>query len=249
MRLPWQKDPLAIAEANIKLGITHRRAGQHAEAIAAYRAAMETGHPEKAPVAAFFLAGVLSREGRPAEAVAAYQVVIESDNELRPSALLCVAEVYRYDLKQLGKAYDSYQRAAESGDEKNAPPALVGLADLLRTNAPERATELYERAIACGHAEATPMARRALRGLRGEQEGTPSTRPATGIDGCLLVLDGDGEVTGLLFEDPDVGDAHAADIDRLKRLLIANDLMTLMGAGYRGAYDADTGGYRLTFDR
>lgn len=240
---------LAAAEAGIKLGIMHRRAGQHADAIAAYRAAMDTGHPDKAPTAAFFLAGVLSKDGRAPEAASTYEFVIESGHELRSTALLCLAEVCRYDLKQLRRAYDAYQLAADTGDKKDAPPALVGLADLLRTNAPERATELYERAVASGHAEAAPMARRALRGLRGDQEGTPSARHANGIDGCVLMLDGDGEVTGLLFEDPDVGDEYAADINRLKQLLIANDLMTLMGAGYRAAADADTGGYRITFDR
>jgi len=242
-------DPAAAAEAGMKLGVMHRRAGRRADAIGAYRAAMDTGHPDKAPTAAFLLAGVLSDDGRFREAANAYGFVIESGHEMRPNALYCLAELLRYDLRDLGAAARAYQDAIDSGDQDSAPPAMVGLADLFRTNGPDKAIALYGRAAESGHVEAAPMARRALRLMRGEPEGRPSTAPARDIDGCLLVLDGDGEVTGLWFEDPAVGDAYAADPERLKPLLIANNLMTLMRAGYTAAADYETGGHRITFRR
>ncbi|HEY0453649.1 tetratricopeptide repeat protein [Actinophytocola sp.] len=239
----------ATAEAGIKLGIMRRRAGEYPQAVIAYRAAMGTGHPEKAPVAAFLLAGVLSDTGSYREAVDTYEYVIGSGHSMVPSALLCMAEVLRYDLNDLAKAAKTYRRAIDTGDPASAPPAMVELASLLRTNGPEAAIALYERAIASGHVEAVPLARRALREMRGEPDGTPSTRPAAGDVDCLLVLDGDGEVHGLWFEDPAIGDACAADRGRVQDILMANGLTSLMRAGYTAAADHDTGGYRITFQR
>jgi hypothetical protein len=61
------------------------------------------------------------------------------------------------------------------------------------------------------------------------------------------VLDGAGAVTGLWFEDADVGDQHAADTEKVKGVLIANGLTSLLSTGYRAASDPHAGGYRITF--
>lgn len=239
-------DPLAAGEGGIKLGIMRKRAGEYRLAADAYRAAVAAGHPDKAAVAAFLLGGVLSQLGEFDEAVAAYEQVA-ADHEQGPAALLCLAEVHRFDRDDPAAADRAYRQAIDTGDAGIAPRAMVGLADFVRAAEPDRAAELYRRAADSDHPDAAPMARRALREETGTPAGEPSTRRAKSVDGCLLMLDGDGAVTGLWFEDPAVGDAHAADAEKVKGILIANELTSLLSAGYTAAADPETGGYRVVF--
>jgi tetratricopeptide (TPR) repeat protein len=155
--------PAVAAAAGVRLGTALRRAGEPAKAAAAYRAAMATGDPDQTPRAAYLLGGVLTDTSRFDEAVTAYEVVIGTDHELRPDALLRLAEVQWFDLHDNAAAMTSYERAIATGAPDTAPRALLGLADLLCDDDPERAADLYRRAADSGHAEAAPIARRALR--------------------------------------------------------------------------------------
>jgi tetratricopeptide (TPR) repeat protein len=158
--------PKVAAEAGVRLGTALRRSGEPAKAAAAYRAVMSTGDPDQTPRAAYLLGEVLTDTSRFDEAVAAYEVVIGTDHELRPDALLRLAEVQWFDLHDSAAAITTYERAIDTGDPETAPSAMLGLADLLCDDAPERAADLYRRAAASGHAEAAPAARQALRQLR-----------------------------------------------------------------------------------
>jgi tetratricopeptide (TPR) repeat protein len=249
--------PPAVVEAGIKLGIMRKRLGDHAGAVRAYRAAMDTGYPERAPVAAFLLGGVLSATGRFREATSAYQYVINSRHDLTASAHLCLAEMIRYDMPaderdlELAAAY--YERAIATGDPQTAPKAMIGMGEIHQTSNPDAAIDLYQRALDSGHIEAAPVARRLLRALResrGERTEAapgPSMRRAAGDSGCYLVLDADGAVRGLWFEDMDAGDACSADPARVNAILYENDLRTLMSATYFAGPDGDRGGYLISF--
>jgi tetratricopeptide (TPR) repeat protein len=253
------RDPQAVVEAGIKLGIVRKQLGDHAGAIRAYRAAMDTGYPERAPVAAFLLGGVLSNTGRFREATSAYQYVINSRHDLTASAHLCLAEMVRYDMPEdqrdveLAAVY--YERAIATGDPQTAPKAMIGMGEIRQAKNPDAAIDLYQRALDSGHVEAAPVARKLLRALResrGEQvEATagPSMRPAAGDSGCYLVLDADGAVRGLWFEDLDAGDACSADPGRINAILYENDLRTLMSASYFAGPDGERGGYLISFHR
>lgn len=150
-------------EAGVRLGTALRRSGDPAKAAAAYRAVLATGDPDQSPRAAYLLGGVLTDTSRFAEAVTAYEVVVRSDHELRPDALLRLAEVQRFDLHDRTAAIATYERAIAEGSPETAPHALLGLADLLCDDDPERAAGLYRRAADSGHAEVAPIARQALR--------------------------------------------------------------------------------------
>jgi tetratricopeptide (TPR) repeat protein len=247
--------PDAVAEAGIKLGIVRDKAGDKASAMSAFRAAMATGHPERAPVAAFLLAGVLSGDGRYSDAADAYTYVIDSGHTLAPSALVCQAELARLHRFDLVLAAELFQCAIDSGDSDSAPKAMIGLARLLETNAPDAAVELYLRAIDTEHSEAAAWARadlRALRERRGERvdvAAPPSMRPAVGDSGCHLLLDEDAVVQALWFEDRAAGAACSADRRLVQEVLRENKLFGLMSAGYRAHPDYERGGYLIRFRR
>jgi tetratricopeptide (TPR) repeat protein len=246
---------LAVAEAGIKLGIVRNKAGDKAGAMSAFRAAMGTGHPERAPVAAFLLAGVLSADGRYSDAADAYTYVIDSGHALAPSALLSQAELARLHRLDLVLAAELFQRAIDSGDPDSAPKAMIGLARLMETNAPDAAVELYQRATDSEHPEAAAWARadlRALRERRGEPVDlppVPSMRPAIGNSGCHLVLDEDAVVQALWFEDGAAGAACSADPRLVQGVLHENKLFSLMSAGYQAHSDYERGGYLIRFRR
>ncbi len=79
------------------------------------------------------------------------------------TALLRLAEVQRFDLHGTAAAATGYERAVASRDPDTAPHAMLGLADLVRDDDPERAADLYRRAADSGHTEVAPIARQALR--------------------------------------------------------------------------------------
>lgn len=155
--------PKVVAAAGVRLGTALRRSGEPAKAAAAYRAAMATGDPEQTPHAAYLLGEVLTDTSRFDEAVAAYEVVIGTDHHLRPDALLRLAEVQWFDLQDRAAAITSYERAIDTGAPETAPCAMLGLADVLCDDDPERAADLYRRAADSGHPEVAPIARQALR--------------------------------------------------------------------------------------
>jgi TPR repeat protein len=159
--------PKLAAAAGVRLGTALQRSGEPAKAAAAFRAVMATGDPDQTPRAAYLLGEVLTDTSRFDEAVAAYEVVIGTDHELRPDALLRLAEVQRFDLHDSATAATTYERAIDTGAADTAPCAMLGLADMLCDDDPERAVYLYRRAADSGHAEAAPVARQMLRQLRG----------------------------------------------------------------------------------
>ena len=155
--------PEVAAAAGVRLGTALRRSGEPAKAADAYRAVMAAGDQDQGPRAAYLLGGVLTDTSRFDEAVAAYGVVIRSDHELRPDALLRLAEVQRFDLHDRTAAIATYERAIADGTRETTPHALLGLADLLCDEDPERAADLYRRAADSGHAEVAPIASQSLR--------------------------------------------------------------------------------------
>jgi hypothetical protein len=181
--------------------------------------------------------------------------VIDSGHTLAPSALLCLAELTRHHQRDLVLAAELFQRAIDSGDPDSAPKAMIGLARLLQTNAPDAAVKLYQRVVDSGHPEAAAWARkdlRALRELRGERvdlSPVPSMRPAVGDSGCYLVLDGDGAVRSLWFEDGAAGAACSANRRLVQEILQENNVLTLISAGYHAHPDYEGGGYLITFRR
>ena len=56
----------------------------------------------------------------------------------------------------------TYERAIHAGDAEVAPRAMLGLADLLCDDEPERAARLYRRTADSGHTEVAPAAERML---------------------------------------------------------------------------------------
>lgn len=242
----------AAAEAGIKLGLLHKRTFRLSEAIDAFHAAIDTGHPDLAPVATYLLAGLLSSLRLHEAAADAYRKIIDSGHELAAEAAYDLAELTHYDLNEPRQAAVLYQRVIDAGDPGTAPKALFSMGQLVLDDDPDAAAELFRRAIATGHLRAAPYARRELRALR-ERRGEPvdpplpvSLRPAVG---CQLVLDGDGEVEALWFEDGDVGYRHAVDPQLLREILLANKLTDLLDVGYAGGADGARGGYLIRFRR
>lgn len=242
----------AAAEAGIKLGLLYKRTFRLGQATDAFHAAIDTGHPDLAPVATYLLAGVLSNLQLHDAAADAYRKIIDSGHELAFEAAYALAELTHYDLNEPRQAAALYQRIIDADDPDIAPKALFSMAQLLLDDDPDAAADLLRRAIDSGHLRAAPHARRELRALR-ERRGEPvdppfpvSLRPATG---CQLVLDGDGEVEALWFEDGDVGYRHAVDPQLLREVLLANKLADLLDVGYAGGADGERGGYLITFRR
>jgi TPR repeat protein len=198
---------------------------------------------------------VLSGDGRYNDAADAYTYVIDSGHTLAPSALLCQAELARAHQLDLVLAAELFQRAIDSGDPDSAPKAMIGLARLLETNAPDAAVELYQRSVDSGHSEAAVWARKDLRTFR-ERRGervdlalVPSMRPAVGDSGCHLLLDDDGAVQALWFEDRAAGAACSANRRLVQEILHENNVLALMAAGYRAHPDYERGGYLIKFRR
>lgn len=250
--------PRAAVEAGIKLGIMRKQLGNLSGAEDVLRQAMLVDDSERAPTAAYVLTGVLQARGRHRDAIGVYRRIIDSGHPtMAPMATLSLAELYRYDLtedeRDLELAADLYRRAIDTRDPDIAPKAMTSLAELYAEDDPEAAVELLRKVADSGHLEAAPVARRQLRELQtrmGEQADAapgPSRRPAAGDSGCFLLLDDDGGVFGLWFEDMMAGDACSADPEQIKKILVDNHLTKLLNASYRSYPDGDRGGYTIEF--
>lgn len=250
-------DMHAAVEAGIKLGIMSKRLGDFARAESAYRAAMATGHPGRAPVAAYLLTAVLQKQARHRDAIEAYEYIVASGHELAVNALIMLGEIHHYDLpeadRDLGRAADYFRRAIDTGDPDHAPKAMVSLADVYAKDQPQAAIEWYERAIDTGHVEAAPAARKSLLGLKArlgdeapELPG-PGLREAVGASGHWLLLDRYGKVYGIWFEDELAGSRCSADPSKVDRILMDNGVTTLVAETYFSFPDGDRGGYTIEF--
>lgn len=148
--------------------------GDYVGAAAAYQRALDTGHPDYAPLAATCL-GVVGhmRLNDSGAAEAAYQIAINSGHpEWAPRALNSLGTLREHRLNDFSGAEQAYEQATESGHPQVAPLAAINLGDLRRDqlNDVAGAEAAYRIAIESGHAEWAPKASTQLAELRAKQK-------------------------------------------------------------------------------
>ncbi len=154
----------------LRLGDEKNRVGQVDKAMAAYRRAMDSGHPEAAPAAAIKLGIIRKYQGDLPGAIAAYRVGWASRHpEKAPTAAFLLGGV----LNAVGDhraAAEAYEFVIRSGGER-APGAMLSLGEMRQydENRPDSAEALYERAADSGHPDVAPKAMCSLGALHAEQ--------------------------------------------------------------------------------
>ena len=162
-------------EAALNLGMQREEQGDVAGAAAAYQIAIDSGHADWAPKAAFNL-GFLreNKQGDVAGAAAAYQIAIDSGHvEWALMAAVNLGLLRENKQGDMAGAAAAYQIAIDSGHADHAPKAAVNLG-LLRENKQgdvAGAAAAYQMAIDYGHAEWAPMAAFNLGLLRENKQG------------------------------------------------------------------------------
>ena len=148
---PRATDATLDSQAMANLGVLYERAGREADAVAAYQAAIDSGHPDQAPRAMVNLGYLHERAGREADAVAAYQAAIDSGHhDQAPKAMVSVGVLlYRNGSRE--EAHEHWDRALESATIW----VLVSIAPVLAVEGDlERARGLLAEAEAVGCVEA-----------------------------------------------------------------------------------------------
>jgi tetratricopeptide (TPR) repeat protein len=96
----WQGARRAYEQA-IDSRLLLEKQGNPAEANEAYRAAVDSGNPEYAPLAAVGLGLLLQRQGDATSAQAAYQIAIDSRHpDHAPFAMLLIGEHFTADIQR-----------------------------------------------------------------------------------------------------------------------------------------------------
>jgi hypothetical protein len=143
-------------------------------AAAAYQQAIDTGHPEYAPLAAACLGVVRQmRQDDSAGAEAAFQIAINSGHaEWAPRALNSLGVLREHRLNDFSGAERAYEQATYFGNPEVAPMAATNLGELRRNqlNDVAGAEAAYQVAVDSGHVEWTPTASKQLAELREKQK-------------------------------------------------------------------------------
>lgn len=156
------------------------------DAVAAYRRAMATGHPEAAPRAAFNLGVLLERLHTTTpdwrSMTTAYQVAIDSGHpEWAPMAMVNRAALlarvgWRHD------AVDAYRAAIATGHPEQAPIAATNLGLLLtEMGMVDEAADAFRQAIESGHPDQGPKAMFNLAAMLEEEGSLADAADAYGL--------------------------------------------------------------------
>ena len=140
-------------------GCCWQRQGDADGAKAAYQRAIDSGHADQAPKAAFNLGVLLAEQGDADGAKAAYQLAIDSGHaDAAPMAAVNLGVLLARQGDADG-AKAAYQQAIDSGHADAAPMAAVNLGVLLAGQGDaDGAKAAYQLAIDSGHADSAPMA-------------------------------------------------------------------------------------------
>jgi tetratricopeptide (TPR) repeat protein len=162
------------------LGLMLEEQGDVAGARTAYQQAIDSGHPEQAPKAAYSLGRLLLTErGDVAGARTAYQQAIDSGH---PDAAPMAAYGLGLLLEEQGNvagARAAYQQAIDSGHPDAAPMAAVNLGVLLKQQGDVAGAQAaYQQAIDSGHPEHASRAALGLGELLEEQGDVAGARAA-----------------------------------------------------------------------
>ncbi|MGH3843952.1 MAG: tetratricopeptide repeat protein [Pseudonocardiaceae bacterium] len=161
--------PDEASEAN-HLGLQLAEQGDVAGAQAAFQRAIDSGHTDQAPMAAWNLGVLLAEQGDIAGARAAYQRAIDSGHTDQAPMAAWNLGVLLAEQGDIAGARAAYQRAIESDHAEWAPAAAISLARLLEQQKDvARARAAYQRAIDSGHTDQAPMATVSLGMLLAEQ--------------------------------------------------------------------------------
>jgi len=107
-RRSWAPPGQGAGPADGQPRVLHERAGWEADAVAAYQAAIDSGHHDAARQAMVNLGVMRRRAGRGADAVAAYQAAIDSDHpDQAPQAMVSVGVL----LDRSEEAHEHWDRA------------------------------------------------------------------------------------------------------------------------------------------
>jgi hypothetical protein len=163
--------------AAVNLGQLLARQGDVQGATAAYRQAVESGHPDAAPAAAFYLGVLLAGQGDVQGARAAYRQAIESGYpDAAPMAAVNLGQLLAEQGDVQG-ARAAYRQAIDSGHPDAAPAAAFYLRRLLTEQGDaDGAATAYQPTTVSGYPTTAPAAA-ASRGLA-EPEGVDGARKA-----------------------------------------------------------------------
>jgi Tfp pilus assembly protein PilF len=141
------------------LGLRLAEQGDVAGARAAYQRAIDSGHPDAAPMAARYLGFLLAEQGDVAGARAAYQRAIDSGHP--DAAPIATNNLGRFlaEQRDVAGARAAYQRAIDSGHPDAAPWAANNLGVIHAEQMDVVGAQAgYQRAIDSGHPDAAPRA-------------------------------------------------------------------------------------------
>jgi tetratricopeptide (TPR) repeat protein len=166
----WQVAATGVPAAAFNLGLLRSQQGDPDGAAAAYKLAIDTGHPIHSPMAAVNLGALREEQGDSDGAATAYQLAIDTGHpDQSPNAALGLGALRKEQGDSDGAAA-AYQLAIDTGHPDMAPKAAFNLG-LLRAEYgnPDGAVTAYQLAIDTGHPDAAPMAAVNLGALRKEQ--------------------------------------------------------------------------------
>lgn len=197
-------------EAVFNLGISLAEQGNPDGAREAFQRAIDSDHPDVAPMALGNLGNLLAQRRDFLDARSAFQQAIDSGHpEAAPMAIFNLGVSFMEQGDNDG-AREAYQRAIESGHPNAAPRAALNLGALLiERGDDEGARVAFQRVIDSGHPDQAPKAAISLGALLVEQgdfvgarvvfeQAIHSSHPDAAPDatlrlGALLVEQGDPE--------------------------------------------------------
>jgi tetratricopeptide (TPR) repeat protein len=170
-------DPLA-AEAGVWLGRLLQELGDRAGAQRAWERAIETGHPEHAPKAAYSLGVQAEESGDHKMAADAFARAIDTaspeDTRILPGAALSMAKILYAHREQ-------YPRILHDAPERAAEYAVFGLATMLEQREVDAAMQVCELAIASGRTRPAREGATVLARLIRTYEDIPNSKEALAL--------------------------------------------------------------------